>query len=205
LEKNSRLLANAEPLMALAKAKFEARSGAARTFGSFAYRARSWSRERLVIVKAEHLDKGANPRFLVTTLDHVPASMVYEQAYCARGDAENRIKDFKRALAGDRLSDTTYVANAFRLLLHATAYRLLDALRREVAVVAPALGCAQFDTLRLRLLKVAALVKQTVRRLWVQLPRAFHLSPVFIAVARALGASVTESRESDSRNVPVVA
>jgi hypothetical protein len=192
LEKNKRLLAMVEGPMALALAKFQARTGAPRCFDSFAYRAGSWSRERLVIVKAEHLDKGPNPRFLVTTLDHVPPAMVYEQAYCARGDAENRIKDFKRALAADRLSDTTYLANAFRLLLHAAAYRLLDALRRNVHVVAPSLGRAQFDTLRLRLLKVAALVKQTVRRIWVQLPRAFDLTSVFTAVAQSMGATAVE-------------
>jgi hypothetical protein len=203
LEQNSRLLANADAWMVLAKEKFEARTGAPRTFGSFTYRARSWSRERLVLVKAEHLEKGANPRFLVTTLDHVPASMVYEQAYCARGDAENRIKDFKRALAGDRLSDTTYVANAFRLLLHAVAYRLLDALRREVEVIAPSCTRAQFDTLRLCLLKVAARVKQTVRRLWVELPCAFPLASVFVAVAQTLGASIAQALGS-ARSVAVV-
>lgn len=192
LEKNRRLLAMIEGPMALAEAKFQARTGAPRCFDAFAYRAHSWSRERLVIVKAEHLDKGPNPRFVVTTLDHVPAAMVYEHAYCARGDAENRIKDFKRALAADRLSDTTYVANAFRLLLHAAAYRLLDALRSELHVVAPSLGRAQFDTLRLRLLKVAALVKQSVRRIWVQLPRAFDLAAVFVAVAQSMAATAAE-------------
>jgi len=186
LEKNPRLLAMVEGPMALAEAKFQTRGGAARCFDTFAYRTRSWSRERLVIVKAEHLDKGPNPRSLVTTIDHVPPAMVYEQAYCARGDAENRIKDFKRALSADRLSDTTYVANAFRLLLHAIAYRLLDALRRKLHLVAPALGRAQFDTLRLRLLKVAARVKQTVRRIWVQLPRAFDLASVFITLAQSM-------------------
>jgi hypothetical protein len=203
LEKNARLLARVDVPMALAKETFDARSGAARHFDAFAYRACSWSRERRVIVKAEHLAKGPNPRFIVTTLDHVPASMIYENAYCGRGDAENRIKDFKRALAADRLSDTTYVANAFRLLLHATAYRLLDTLRRYVRDVAPSLGRAQFDTLRLRLLKVAATVKQSVRRLWVQLPHAFDRTAVWVAVAEAIGAAVSPPLEHSSRRVRV--
>jgi hypothetical protein len=205
LEKNTRLLAKDKVIvaMAMAKAKFEARTGTARCFDSFLYGARSWSRERLVIVKAEHLEGGPNPRFLVTTLDHLPASMVYEQGYCGRGDAENRIKDFKRALAGDRLSDTTYVANAFRLLLHVTAYRLLDTLRRKVAVVAPSLGRAQFDTLRLRLLKVAVRVRQTVRRIWMHLPQTFGLAAVFVAVAQAMGAEPAARPESDPRNAAV--
>jgi Transposase DDE domain group 1 len=104
------------------------------------------------------------------------------------GDAENRIKDFKNALGCDRLSCTTYVANAFRLLLHAFAYRLLDGLRAHLKVVAPELGCAQFDTLRLRLLKVAAHVRQSVRRIAVALPSAFGLADVFVRVAARLGA-----------------
>jgi Transposase DDE domain group 1 len=129
-----------------------------------------------------------NPRFVVTTLDHVSARMVYEHAYCGRGNAENRIKDFKNALDGDRLSCTTYVANAFRLLLHAFAYRLLDALRAHLKVVAPELGRAQFDTIRLRLLKVAAHVRQSVRRIAVSLPSSFGLAHVFAQVAARLAA-----------------
>src|SRR5260370_38624265 len=99
------------------------------------------------------------------------------------------MKDFKRALAGDRLSCTTYVANAFRLLLHAVAYRLLDALRRVVVRVVPSFGRRQLDTLRLLLLKDAALVGQSVRRVTLQLPAAFPMAEVFVAVARAIGAT----------------
>jgi hypothetical protein len=106
------------------------------------------------------------------------------------GQAENAIKDFKRALAGDRLSCTTYVANTFRLFLRAVAYRLLDALRRVVVRVAPCFGRRQFDTLRLLLLKVAALVGQSVRRVTLQLPAAFPMAEVFAAVARAIGATL---------------
>jgi hypothetical protein len=139
-------------------------------------------------VKAEHFGDKANPRFVVTTVDERHPRTVYEKLYCPRGQAENAIKDFKRALCGDRLSCTTYVANAFRLAMHAIAYRLLDALRRVVAEVAPGLGRRQFDTLRLLLLKVAALVGQSVRRFTFQLPSAFPMASVFVAVARALGA-----------------
>jgi hypothetical protein len=97
----------------LAQAAFEASQAASRVFTSFPYQARSWSHPWLVVAKAEHLEKGANPRFVVTTLDYVPPRMVYENGYCGRGGAENRIKDLKNALHADRLSCATYVANAF--------------------------------------------------------------------------------------------
>ena len=185
LEKNARLLLALRP--ALTEVATRARVGVpARLFEAFGYRARSWSRERYVVAKAEHLGDKSNPRFVVTTLDYVPPAMLYENGYGGRGDAENRIKDFKNPLGGDRLSCTTYVANAFRLLLHAFAYRLLDALRSEVAVVAPALESLQFDTLRLRLLKVAAHVREQVRRIVVALPSPFPLAEVFARVATRL-------------------
>lgn len=188
LEKNARLIALVTDELAEATARAAKQGGSARIFTSVMYQAKSWDRARYVVVKAEHLGDKSNPRFVVTTLDHVPPRLVYERAYCGRGDAENRIKDFKNALSGDRLSCTTYVANAFRLLLHAFAYRLLDELRTHIAVVAPALGRAQFDTIRLRLLKVAAQVRQSVRRIVVALPSTFGLAHVFAQVAARLGA-----------------
>lgn len=157
---------------------------AARVFTSFEYAAKSWSHRRLIVAKAEYLPLGANPRFVVTTLAGFPPALLYEQASCGRGQAENRIKDLKNALAADRLSCSDYVANAFRLLLHAVAYRLMCALRTEVATVAPTLATVQFDTLRTTLLKVVALVRQSARRIVVALPRAFGLAEVFQALAR---------------------
>jgi hypothetical protein len=187
LERNTRVAGLIGAALADA-AESASRAGTARVFTSVTYAAKSWSRERYVVAKAEHLGDKPNPRFVVTTLDHVPPRILYEQGYCGRGDAENRIKDFKNALSGDRLSCTAYIANAFRLLLHAFAYRLLDALRVEAAVVAPALGRVQFDTLRLKLLKVAAWVQQSVRRIVVALPHSFPLATVFARLATRLGA-----------------
>jgi hypothetical protein len=188
LEKNARLLTLVADEMGEAAARARQSGGVARMFTSSAYQARSWDHARHVIARVEHLVDKPNPRFVVTTLDHVSARMVYEHAYCGRGDAENRIKDFKNALDGDRLSCTTYVANAFRLLLHAFAYRLLDGLRTHLKVVVPELGRAQFDTIRLRLLKVAAHVRQSVRRIAVALPISFGLAHVFAQVAARLEA-----------------
>jgi hypothetical protein len=190
LEKNVRLNAMVQADLDRVRADSEQLGKAVRSFTTVTYAARSWSRERYVIAKVEHLVDKSNPRFVVTNLDHVPAYMVYERVYCGRGDAENRIKDFKRALSGDRLSDTTYMANAFRLFLHALAYRLLDSLRRELVVVSPSLGRAQFDTIRLKLLKVATLVKQSVRRIALRLPHTFGLASVFALLAARLGADL---------------
>jgi hypothetical protein len=187
LPHNSRLVALALGPMQQAADEARATGQAARRFATLWYATRSWSRKRRVVVKAEHLGDKANPRFVVTTADERNPRTVYEKLYCPRGQAENAIKDFKRALASDRLSSTTYVANAFRLALHAMAYRLLDALRRTVLDVAPGFGRTQFDTLRLLLLKVAALVGQSVRRFTFQLPAAFPKAETFVAVARALG------------------
>jgi Transposase DDE domain group 1 len=188
LAKNSHLVALVADEMAEAAARARPSGGVARVFTSLAYQAKSWGHARHVVARVEHLVDKPNPRFVVTTLTHVPARMVYERAYCGRGDAENRIKDFKNALEGDRLSCTTYVANAFRLLLHAFAYRLLDGLRTHLKVVAPELGRAQFDTIRLRLLKVAAHVRQSVRRIAVALPNSFGMAHVFAQVAARLEA-----------------
>lgn len=192
LPQNSRLLELSGRWMqeAADEARATGPGQSTRRFATFGYATRSWSHERSVIVKAEHLGDKANPRFVVTSVQDMEPRAIYQTLYCPRGQAENAIKDFKRALAGDRLSCTTYVANAFRLLLHAVAYRLLDALRRVVVRVAPSFGRRQFDTLRLLLLKVAALVGQSVRRVPLQLPAAFPMAEVFAVIACAIGATL---------------
>jgi Transposase DDE domain group 1 len=186
IAKNPRLLAMAETTMAEARRRYDETRRHVRHFSACRYSAETWSHERHVIIKAEHGSMGANPRFVVTTLDEFDPRLVYDVGYCARGRCENFIKDFKNALAGDRLSCGRYIANFFRLLLHAAAYRLLHALRTAAAFVAPELSRVQFDTLRLRLLKVAAFVTQSVRRILVRLPRSFPFAAAFRALAGQL-------------------
>ena len=123
----------------------------------------------------------------MTTLDESPAGTTYDR-YCARGNAELFIKDLKNALHADRLSCSTFVANFFRLLLHSAAYRLMYALRQEVAPISPQLGRTQMDTLCLRLFKVAAIVTQSVRRILVRLPIVFPLRATFRALLCRLNA-----------------
>jgi Transposase DDE domain group 1 len=191
LAKNSALLRLAEPALKAAAASFEQRRYKVREFSTISYAAATWSRPRQVVVKAEHTEKGANPRFVVTNLDEFEPDLLYH-AYCQRGQCENLIKDFKNALKADRLSCSRFVANFLRLLEHAAAYRLMLALRRAAQALRSELGLQQFDTIRLRLLKVAALVHQSVRRILVQLPRAFPCAALFRSLALCTsGAGVT--------------
>ena len=181
IARNQILERTAGEAKAFAREIFEASGRRARVFTSFFYAAKTWDYELWVVAKAEHSRLGENPRFVVSSLAEFPGRMVY-RAYCGRGECENRIKDFKNALYGDRLSCTSFVANAFRLCLHGAAYRLMTAVRDRASEVSPDLGRRQFDTLRLKLLKVGAMVSESVRRIRVRLPAAYPLRHVFAAM-----------------------
>jgi hypothetical protein len=185
LAKNPALKRLGEPFMASAREQRATGQQHVRNFGAFPYAAGTWPRERHVVMKAEINPEGENPRFIVTSLEGFPPELLYD-AYCERGQCENWIKDLKNALKADRLSCSDFWANFFRLLEFAAAYVLMHALRSAVAPHAPELATAQMDTLRLRLLKVGALLSQSVRRLWVRLPEAFPFASVFLALARSL-------------------
>src|SRR3954469_2825403 len=154
---NPRLTALAASLAAEAQRQQAARGvEKVRLCGEAPYQAESWDHPRRVIIKAEALPKGPNTRFVVTTRPDAPEAL-YDW-YVARGDSENAIKDLKVACFADRLSDHRFWANQFRLLLHATAYWLLDTLRRWLALLR--VPPMQLDTLRLRLLKIGGRVYQ---------------------------------------------
>jgi hypothetical protein len=186
LAKNSRVLALAAPLMAAAKRSYEDTKQNARLFGHFHYAAQTWSRERYVIAKAEHSSFGDNPRFVITSFSGFDPQMIYDRGYCARGQCENFIKDLKNALQADRLSCSAFKANALRLMLHAAAYRLMHAVREAAKTIDAALGAMQFDTLRLRLLKVATTVKESARRIVFAMPTSFPFAASFAAIAASL-------------------
>jgi hypothetical protein len=156
----------------------------ARTFKDFTYRTRkSWSRERRVVGKAEHLAKGSNPRFVVTSLsaERFAARALYEDAYCARGDMENRIKEQQLCLFADRTSCQTMRANQLRLWLSSAAYVLVQALRQHGLQKTP-LAQARCDTIRLKLLKIGAIVRVSVRRVWFSLASSCPYQTVFAQV-----------------------
>jgi Transposase DDE domain group 1 len=177
----------AAPLLEDARAQSAERGGVkVRLAGAGRYQAKSWPHPRRVVFKAEVLAKGPNTRFVVTTRDNDPLA-TYD-FYVDRGGAENWIKDFKNALAGDRLSDHRFWANAFRLLLHAAAFWLLDTLRRWLADWFTATNAAAFqlDTLRLRLLKIGGRVRELADRVRLSLASSHPGEPLWLALAQRL-------------------
>ena len=179
LAKNVRLVERIAAPLAEAQSQYEQSQKAARVFADFLYQTReSWSRQRRVIAKAEHLDKGANPRFVVTTLPGDPKTL-YEKVYCARGEMENRIKEQQLYLFADRTSAATIRANQIRLWFSSMAYVLMQALRRLV-LQGTEMAQAQCQTIRLKLLKIGAQVKITVRKVWVSLAAGCPYQNVFI-------------------------
>ena len=160
---NSTLKELHAPLLARAEEMYDEESGKVRLLGEVGYCARSWNRFRRVVMKAEVMEQGTNRRFVITNMDGSPEA-VYS-FYTMRGEVENRIKDLKNGLKGDRLSCHRFTANHFRLLLHSAAYVLMHHLRLHLH--GTELESCQFDTIRLRLLKLGARVRQTCRRVWV--------------------------------------
>lgn len=193
MAKNPVLQRAAEPLLEpLRKAVADGEEPQA-TFSECPYRARSWKRPRRVIIKAGiALHPGRkpkdNPRFLVTNLKGDP-QCIYEQIYCARGDAENRIKELKDGLQIDRTSCTSFRANQFRVLLTAAAYVLMQELRLQARHTSCAK--AQVSTLRLRLLKLGAWVERSVRRVVIHLPMHTPHAETWQRIARSVGAVPT--------------
>jgi hypothetical protein len=187
LARNERLRKKIARQLRQAKQQHQQTGNPARVFAEFRYRTRkSWSRSRRVVAKAEHLEKGENPRFLVTSLtaEQWEASALYEQLYCARGEMENRIKE-QLSLFSDRLSTETLRANQLRLYFSSFAYVLMQALRR-LALAATEWAKAQVDTLRLRLLKIAAEVRLSARRIWVRYSHAYPWKNLFAIAWSAL-------------------
>jgi len=182
LPKNERLKEIAQPWMRDAEAIHAEIGEKVQVFGEFLYAAQTWSHQRRVILKAEVMSQGENPRFVVTNRTQPQPKALY-RFYCQRGDPENRIKELKLDLKVDRLSCHRFWANQFRLLLHAAAYVLMQAMR--AALEGTELARAQVNTLRLYLLKVGARIRESVRRVWVQLPSAYPWLDLWHRLARA--------------------
>ena len=181
LAQNARLNAMIAAEQEQARLEFERTKGPARVFTDLQYRTLdSWSRERRVVAKAEHLSKGANPRFVVTSLpsEGRAAKPLYEEDYCGRGEMENRIKEQQSHLFADRTSCQTMRANQVRLYCSSIAYVLLEALRR-LGLSGTELAEAQCQTIRLKLLKIGALVRVTVRKVWVKMSSGCPYADVF--------------------------
>ncbi len=190
LARNVRLEAELESSMALAQRQYEDTQKAARVFHEFHYQTRkTWSRARRVIGKAEALCGGPNPRFIVTNLSarKHQGQALYEQTYCARGDMENRIKEQQLALFADRTSTATMRANQLRLYFSSLAYCLMQALRR-LGLAGTELARAQCQTIRVKLLKIGAQVRVTVRKVWIALSSSYPYARQFVQIYERLRA-----------------
>ena len=195
LAQNAVVLREIVAASAQAAAQYQQTGKAARVFTEFQYRTKdSWSRARRVIAKAEHLEKGANPRFVVTSLSgqetifpapsRWAAQSLYEEFYCARGDMENRIKE-QMMLFADRTSTSWLRSNQIRLYFSTVAYQLLQALRR-LGLTGTELAKAQCNSVRLKLLKIGAVIRTTVCKVWISWSAGYPYGELFRQVHRQL-------------------
>ena len=187
LARNQRLRRLIGAPMQQAHVQYQSTGKAARVFTAFEYKThKSWSQPRRVVAKAEHLDKGENPRFVVTSLtaEEWAAQDLYETFYCARGEMENRIKE-QMYLFADRLSTDEMKGNQLRLSFSALAYTLVETLRR-LALKGTEWAQAQVDTIRRKLFKIGALVTKSVRRIKFAMASGCPYQAVFAAAHRAL-------------------
>lgn len=184
LQKNNRLLQRTQLAELALAEQYQARGTKKRLYGSFDYAADSWDRPRRVIARLEHGPQGANPRFIVTSLSG-EARHLYNKRYCARGEAENRIKEAQLDLFGRRASCHRFWANQLRLLLAALAYTLMINLRRH-ALAGTELAQACTATIRVKLLKIAAAIVRNTRRVRVLLASSHPMRAVFASAVRAL-------------------
>jgi hypothetical protein len=181
MARNERLRRIIAPALAQAAVEYEQTHQPVRVFAEFWHETTtgSWSRRRRVVAKAEHIDGKENPRYVVTSLaaEDWPAQKLYEELYCARGDMENRIKE-QFHLFADRVSTETMRANQLRVYLSAMAYTLVCGLRR-LGLKATELAQAQAATIRTKLFKIGALVRVSVRRVWLSMASSYPWQGVF--------------------------
>ncbi len=183
LAKNDRLKAEIVHAQEQAAQEYQQTQQAARVFQEFIYQTRdSWSRARRVVAKAEHLEKGANPRFVVTSLqaETWQARPLYEELYCARGEMENRIKE-QLMLFADRTSTAWMRSNQLRLYFSSIAYLLMEALRR-LGLQGTEWAPAQVTTIRLKVLKIGALIRVTVRKVWIALAGGYPYAQAWASI-----------------------
>jgi DNA-directed RNA polymerase subunit N (RpoN/RPB10) len=188
LAQNSRLLDLIEPHLAAARAEMEQSGAKVRNLHETLYAADSWPHSRRVLMKAEVTEQGDNPRFVVTSLAAGDAEALYD-LYARRGEMENRIKELKNDLQMDRTSCHRFVANQFRVLLHAAAFVLLSFMRKLLA--GTRLANAQVGTLQRHLLKLGVLVKETCRRVWLSFASHCPVRDLWVLLLRRMRAAAT--------------
>jgi hypothetical protein len=184
LAKNARLNKDAETTMGQAEAAYRQSGQTQRLFAELSYGAKTWTKRRRVIARLEHGPKGANPRYVVTNLEG-DGKELYEQLYCQRGEMENRIKEQQLDLFADRTSCHDWWPNQFRLIASSLAYSLIEAIRR-LALTGTDRARAQAGTIRLKLLRIGAVVMRNTRRVTLHLSSACPDKALFHLVAARL-------------------
>ncbi len=185
LAKNKRLNKKISKQVYATKKKFEKTGKSARVFTWFYYQTlTSWSCARRVIAKAEHLEKGSNPRFIVTTLPYSDKKL-YEELYCGRGDMENRIKEQQLDLFADRTSTHYLSSNQLRLWFSTFAYILMNACR-VLGLAGTSFARSQCGTIRLKLLKIGAVIKFSVRRILLSFAAGYPWAKEFAQIHRKI-------------------
>ena len=179
--KNSALTEKAGYLILLSGILYRTTNKPQRHFGEFQYQARTWNQKRRMVVKTEYSEKGENTRYVVTSIKGKPR-FIYETLYCARGNMENCIKE-QKSLFSDRTSCHQWWPNQFRLLLSGLAYVLMEAIRR-IALQNTEFETSQFDTIRLKLLKIGGIVLINTRSIRLLLPTHFPYQAIFIKAAK---------------------
>ena len=185
LSKNSILQELAQGSLSAAHYRYETFGEKARVFKELPYQAGTWHRTLRVIVMAEVSAMGENLRFVVTCLESSLPSFLYETVYCGRGNMENFIKEHKIALKSGRTSCHRFIANCFRVMLHSAAYVIMHTFR-EKALVGTSLANAQFDTIRLKLLKIGAEVRELKTKLHFILPASCPVKDLLVTIVRKL-------------------
>ena len=184
LAKNSRINGQAEIWMAWAEAAYQHSGEKQRLFTDLHYGANTWTKRRRVIARLEHGPKGSNPRYVVSNLEGGGQSL-YDDLYCQRGEMENRIKECQLDLFADRTSCHKWWPNQFRLILSSLAYSLMEAIRR-LALKGTRMARAQAGTIRLKLLKIGAVIIRNTRRVSIHLSTACPDKALFELAARRL-------------------
>ncbi len=184
LARNVRLQQVTEFMELAMKDAFEHTGVKQREIGEFMYGAQSWAKQRRVITRLEYGEQGNNPRYVVTNLTAQP-QVLYDDVYCQRGEAENRIKEAQVGLFATRTSCQQFQSNQLRMLLAALGYVLIERLR-ALALTGTKLATAQVDTLRIKLLKLAAVVTRNTRRIRLYLASNWPSADIFATAMRQL-------------------
>ena len=184
LPSNAKLKKEVEHLSKEVESKYNTTGQKQKQFAEFKYKAGTWKCERRVIAKAEYNALGANNRFIVTNIDEHSAQTLYDEVYCARGDMENRIKEYQIDMFGSRMSCSAYAANQFRMLLSAIAYVYMNELRH--AIHEEDQPIAYCNTVRLKLIKVAVIIRKNTRKIYLQISKSYPHKSSFIKALNLL-------------------